>query len=197
MSPNLLANETLMRQAREALRGKWAGAVLGGLIFLVLQIAFGSIPVIGWICGLLLSGPFILGMNLFYLDIARGQTPNLNRLFSGFQVVMDAFLAYLLVVVLVILWCLLLVVPGILAAFSYSLTFYILGENPGMTASRAVAESKRLMYGNRWKLFCLGCRFIGWFLLCIVTAGIACIWVLPYFQVSTAQFYLDLKRGEK
>ena len=68
----------------------------------------------------------------------------------------------------VFLWSLLLVVPGVLAAYSYSMADYLLVRNPGMSVSDALRESKRLMYGRRWLLFCLQMSFIGWMILCMV-----------------------------
>ena len=49
-----------------------------------------------------------------------------------------------------------------------------------------------MMVGNKWKLFCLYCRFIGWFILCIVTLGFAGLYVGPYISQSCANFYNDL-----
>ena len=49
------------------------------------------------------------------------------------------------------------------------------------------------MVGNKGKLFCLYCRFIGWFILCIITLGLAGLYVGPYISVSCAKFYDDLK----
>jgi len=47
-------------------------------------------------------------------------------------------------------------------------------------------------YGHRWKLFCLGLRFIGWILLCLLTFGIGLLWLWPYMGVSYARFYDDV-----
>jgi uncharacterized membrane protein len=90
---------------------------------------------------------------------------------------------------------LLLIIPGIMAGLSYSQTFYILSEDPSIGAMDAIRKSKEMMYGNRWKLFCLGLRFIGWLLLCILTLGIGFIWLAPYMAVSMAKFYDDLVHG--
>jgi uncharacterized membrane protein len=49
------------------------------------------------------------------------------------------------------------------------------------------------MQGNKWKFFCLGARFFGWILLCVLTMGIGFLWLLPYMSVAFAQFYDDLK----
>jgi uncharacterized membrane protein len=39
-------------------------------------------------------------------------------------------------------------------------------------------------------------RFVGWFLLCILTFGIGFLWLSPYIQVSYAKFYEDLKTNQ-
>ena len=72
-----------------------------------------------------------------------------------------------------VLWTLLLIIPGLIKTFSYAMTPYILAENPGMTATEAITESRRIMDGNKWRLFCLGFSFIGWGLLCAAPALIA------------------------
>jgi len=51
---------------------------------------------------------------------------------------------------------------------------------------------KKLMYGHRWRLACLDCSFIGWFLLVVATWGLAGIFVMPYFAAANAAFYEDL-----
>ena len=88
---------------------------------------------------------------------------------------------------------LILSIPYIRAFYSYSLTFFVVAEKPEQPASESLKESVRLMKGNRWKLFCLQFRFIGWiFLAVFLTLGIGLLWVIPYMQVATAEFYKDL-----
>jgi uncharacterized membrane protein len=53
-----------------------------------------------------------------------------------------------------------------------------------------------MMDGYKWKYFCLGLRFIGWALLCVLTLGIGFLWLSPYIQVSYAKFYEDLKKNK-
>ena len=88
---------------------------------------------------------------------------------------------------------LLLIVPGIIAAISYSMAFFIQRDNPDMKAMEAIDASKKMMYGYKWKYFCLGLRFLGWFILGILSCGIGFLWILPYLYISTAKFYIDLK----
>ena len=99
-------------------------------------------------------------------------------------------------VVFVFLWALLLIIPGIIAAIAYSQTFYILAEDDTIGSMDALRKSKEMMIGYKWKYFCLGLRFIGWALLCVLTLGIGFLWLSPYIQVSYAKFYEDLKTNQ-
>jgi uncharacterized membrane protein len=107
-----------------------------------------------------------------------------------------SFIAYLLIIIFTILWALLLIVPGIIAAISYSMTFYIMADNKEMNAQDAIRKSKELMKGNKYRYFCLACRFIGWFLLSILSLGIGFLWLVPYFMTSNARFYESLIQPE-
>lgn len=69
------------------------------------------------------------------------------------------------------------------------MTFFIIAENDSIGPLEAVTKSKEMMDGNKWKLFCLGWRFFGWALLCILTLGIGFLWLMPYMVVSYAKFY--------
>ncbi len=94
------------------------------------------------------------------------------------------------------LWSLLLIVPGIIAALGYSMTFFILSENPRIGAQDALTASKNMMMGHKGELFGLFISFIGWWLLCLVTFGIALIYVLPYFDCALTVFYQNLKQNQ-
>ena len=54
-------NKTLMAEARESLRGKWGLAVGAMLLYFVIIAVAQSIPRIGGLIGLLITGPFTLG----------------------------------------------------------------------------------------------------------------------------------------
>jgi uncharacterized membrane protein len=92
-----------------------------------------------------------------------------------------------------VLWSLLLIVPGIIAGFSYSLTFYVLADDNSIRARDAIAKSKKMMYGYKWQAFRLVLRFLALSLLGILTLGIGFIWLLPYMYVGWAKFYEHVK----
>ena len=73
------------------------------------------------------------------------------------------------------------------------MAYYIMMDNPELSAFEALSESKRMMIGFKFQLFLLNFSFLGWFLLGVVTLGIAFLWVNPYYETAKANFYQDLK----
>ena len=196
------SNKTLMTLALKSLKGKWGIAIGAWLAFFILtEFKFGwewqggdggNYKVALEIVGLIISGPLSLGYTTLILLISRNQKPDFAILFGGFKRFGISFAAYLLRFIFIILWTLLLIIPGIIACLRYSQTFYILSEDENIGPLEAISKSKEMMVGNKWKLFCLYCRFIGWFILCIVTLGFAGLYVGPYISQSCANFYNDL-----
>ena len=182
-----------MKQARESLAGKWGLAVGTFAVYMVITSIIGNLKNIGPIVSLLVSGPLMLGVCMFSLSISRNTQAQFEQLFWGFKKFGKSLLAYVLVILFVVLWTLLLIVPGIIAAISYSQTFFILADDEMISPSDAMKKSKKIMYGYKWKYLCLGFRFIGWGLLSILSLGIGFLWFFPYAQVSMAKFYDDIK----
>lgn len=190
-------NISLMRAARESLKGKWGLAILTFLIYTLFTSAMGSVDSRGSnitfsLLNLILGGPFALGAAIFSLSISRGKKEMLEQIFQGFNRFSDALVAYLLIVVYVLLWTLLFIVPGIIAALSYSMTFYILADDPLIKPQDALKKSKSMMNGHKLKLFYLCLRFFLLALLCILTLGIGFLWLIPYMHVTFAKFYDDI-----
>lgn len=182
-------NRKLMQMAKDSLSGNWGLAI--GTFLVYMLIVSGSSPLL-----LILAGPFSLGLAIFTLSLSRNEEARVEQIFHGFQNFGSAIGAYLLMLLYVFLWTLLLIIPGIIAALSYAMTFYILADNPEIGAQQALEKSKKMMNGYKWKFFCLGLRFIGWVILCILTLGIGYLFLIPYVNVCYAKFYEDLKANE-
>ena len=86
-------------------------------------------------------------------------------------------------------------IPGIIAAYRYSMATYIMAENPDMKAMEAIEASKQMMSGNKFRLFCLDLSFIGWDILGMITLGIGMLFVRPYQQAAKAAFYREVSEG--
>ena len=199
MSYNVVrvSNSELRADAREKLKGNWGPAVLTCLISGIILGGAGSIPPVGSFLSLLLSGAFLLGMANFFLTLVRGENATIEQLFTGFQNYVKSLILFLLISIFIFLWSLLLIIPGIVAGLSYSQAFYILQDNPNLTSSQALQQSKEMMRGNKGQLFLLYLSFFGWFLLCLLTLGIGFLWLYPYAEAAKACFYGHLKNACK
>ena len=129
--------------------------------------------VIWLIITIVIGGAGKLGYAIFNLKLVDNKEVEFKDLFSQFHRLGDGFCMNFLVGLYTVLWTLLFVIPGIIKTYSYAMTPYILAENPGMTATEAITESRRIMDGNKWRLFCLSFSFIGWALLCATPLLIA------------------------
>lgn len=162
---------------------------VGSAIYLVLAALV--LAVLYFILGSVIS----VGYARFNLDLTGGEKPPFETLFTYFYNWKTLAVSSLLRSVYILLWSLLLIVPGIMATYSYAMTDYILAEHPELTASEAIAQSKAMMDGSRWRLFCLHLSFIGWDLLCALTFGLGNLVLTPYKQAAEAAFYRDLCGG--
>ena len=154
------------------------------------RVSLGGLGVVGFVLSVLVFNPLIVGCYRFFLQNSRGGA-ELGELGAGFRgdwgnVVLTMFLKNLFLV----LWSLLLVVPGIIKAYSYRMVPYLLKEHPELKSTQAITMSRRLMNGHKWNAFVLDLSFLGWFLLSALTLGILHIfYVGPYVQATDAELY--------
>lgn len=145
---------------------------------------------------LLLTAPLSLGLVMVYLNVTYGEEPQVGTVFEPFKKCYGKSVAlFLLFEIFIMLWTLLLVIPGIIMTFAYSQAFFILAENPEMSPMECLKESKRIMKGRKMDLFVLYLSFIPWMLLVCITIGIAGIWVIPYMTLTFTNFYHRIKDG--
>ena len=189
-------SSTIRSLARESLSGNWINAILAYLIFTgitsVVSSAYGAV--------FLIMGALLFGLYLYYLSLIREKVGDFNLLFKAFSfsgqnlgLFGKTLGVYLLMNLFIFLWLLLLIVPGIVAAYSYRMVFYILIDNPEIGVMEALRKSKEMMHGYKAKLFCLDLSFIGWGLLCILTFGVGFLWLYPYMLTSQTIFYEELR----
>jgi uncharacterized membrane protein len=209
-----------MAEARESLAGNWGMGVLGYVLYAALSLSisffvYAAIIFVGIVSGvaggnaeaaaaaingvsqlvqLLIGGALIVGFYGYYLGIAQEDEAQLELLFVGFRRFWKSFGVYFFYMLFIYLWMLLLIIPGIIAAFRYAMAFFIIADDEDCGPLEAITRSKEMMKGNKWKFFCLNCRFIGWSLLAaFFTFGIGFLWVVPYMQTAQAKFYEDVK----
>ena len=158
----------------------------------IISLVFG---LIGGIINLIIGGPIAYAMASIYLGIIKkSRSPEVEDIIIGFKdnKFTRNLVAYLRYQVFIFLWTLLFIIPGIIKAISYSQMFYLLAENDKLEASDAQRKSMEMMEGHKAEYFVLQLSFIPWFLLCIITFGIAAIYVTPYYEATMAEFHVRL-----
>ncbi len=164
-----------------------------GAISSIASFLLNLIPMGGLVASIIITPAFSLSIVRVYLNVVADGKPEAKDAFSGFDDFWSAFKVSFLTGLFTFLWSLLLVVPGIIKALSYSMSTFVLAENKGKAALECIAESKKMTDGHKGELFVLGLSFIGWALLGAITFGIAYIWILPYMQATYANAYNLLK----
>lgn len=125
------------------------------------------------------------------------EKPVLGNLFYGFKERYGQSLGvYILTGIFTLLWSLLLIIPGIIKSYAYAMTAFIAYDNPNKTVLDCITESRKLMKGNKWKLFCLEFSYIGWNLLVVLTLGILGFWVGPKITQARYEFYLHISNKD-
>lgn len=140
-----------------------------------------------------------VGFVIFLLNSIRRTEPCYGNLLDGFGMPLRIVLLNILTGIFVFLWSLLLFVPGIMAAYSYRMSTYLLIDHPEYSPMDCLRESKKMMKGHRAELFWLDLSFIGWALLSSFPGigWIVSIWTTPYFATTYALFYENLSGGER
>lgn len=199
----MLSRVELKNQAKEQLQGKIGSffIVLLAYLGMTLLLTFvgglvtAVMPIAGYVVIWVLTPPLVIGYTLVFLNVTYGEKPRVSTLVDGYRNYFGkSIVLYLLYTLFIILWMLLLVIPGIIKSYAYAMCFNILAENPNMTAREALKESELIMKGHKFEYFVLQLSFIPWILLTCITFGIAGIYVEPYMQLTMTNFYHNIKR---
>lgn len=145
--------------------------------------------------GILVLNVITVGARGWFLRYSRGEYPNIGDLFAGFRIYLPAMKTMLLRDLLVFLWGLITCgIMGIVKSYAYSMTEYILCENPNLSPSKAIKMSSILTDGAKVELFVFDLSFIGWTLLSSMTCYIlGILYVDPYIWTAHAGIYDTLK----
>lgn len=187
------------RRARISLGGnifgsQWVNALALFVVYSFVMVLANSIS--SGVCGIVIMGAMNIGLSSTFLAGSRSDTSvDIEYMFTeGFtKDFVRAFLIGFLKAFFIVLWSLLFIIPGIIKKYSYALAEYVAADHPEYDWKQCIDESRRLMDGNKWRLFCLDFSFIGWVFVSIMfTCGIASLWIKPYQRMALTEFYRDL-----
>lgn len=219
-----VTRKELKDNAKQSLRGNWGWAII---VFLITAIIFGIFTGAGhWLDEtyinydgtnifyqfaspigsiLLWIGSFIgLSRNIAFLELRDDQKEE-KPYMAAFSVFTEnrfgpELINFVLVSIFTFLWTWLLIIPGIVKAYSYSMTPYIVKDmvasGKQVSATDGINASKELMKGHKMALFIFDLSFLGWNILAAITCGLGYLWVTPYYQTAKANFYRHIA-GDK
>ena len=199
-----MENKQIMKEAQESLKGKWGISIAACLIVTIITI---MVSLIGgylinedWggnILSLFIVPPMGVGMALFFLNLYDGNKLEIRTIFNPFKEVwLNSVLAYFMMIVIIFIGSILFIIPGIIASLMFSQAFYIIAEDNKIDPYNALVKSKKMMEGNKWKLFKIILRILLLAIICILTLGIGFIWLAPYQNAVYAKFYNVVKEGK-
>ena len=163
---------------------------------LIIGIVGLAIAAVGIVFNALIVNPVKLGSSRFFRRNLEEPASMDNLMFAFKNHYKNVAKTMFMRDLFVGLWTLVFIIPGIVKAYEYRLVDYILSETPDMDYKDALAESSKLMKGNKWKSFVLDLSFIGWNILDAMTCGILGVFFLNPYKMSTdAALYEAIKYG--
>ena len=126
------------------------------------------------------------GFVMYCMAVLRGERAEFLTLFDGFSLAGKLIMLSIVKYAYIILWSLLFVIPGIIAAYRYRFAAYNLYENPDLGIFEALELSKRQTLGYKQQLFMLDLSYFGWSIL--ATLPIMAENFIYSYQVTCQQF---------
>ena len=194
----MISNKQIRANARTVLggnifAGNWLLALVIGLIHTFGLKLLDNFAGIG---SLLLLSFLTYGYACVFLPIIRAKKEKVEipAYFGGTEQIGGLVVLSLMTNLFVFLWSLLFIIPGFVKAYAYSMAPYIKYDHPEYGWKRCLDESKAMMKGYKWKLFCLNLSFIGWNIVGMLCFMVGSYWVLPYTKAAQVCFYEELKK---
>lgn len=159
----------------------------------VLSVFLPVVILLGIAYNVFVANPISIGEMKFYIK-NRKDDGELHHIFYSFNHnYLNVVKIMVIMYVKLFLWTLLLIVPGIIKAYEYSMIPFILAENPDISTEEAFALSKRMTDNEKFEMFVLDLSFLGWYFLGGLLCGIGVVLVSPYKQATQTELYFKLK----
>ena len=142
---------------------------------------------------LLLNALLSAGYTLYMMGIRRREQMSYDALFDGFAFAGKIIALELWRTLVVAVWSMLFIVPGIVVYYRYSFALYALLDDPNISVLDALNVSRQHTRGYKWQLFLLDLSFLGWGVLSALTGGLASVYAKPYREQTWLGFYRAVK----
>ncbi len=188
------------RELRQNARGQLGGGIFQNYWLMILLAclivsALLSASVFTFFGVFILTGPLQYGLFRVLTDRVRGREKvEFGDLFKGFEENFSGTLVLgILQSIFIFLWSLLLIVPGIVKSYSYSMSYYLQQEDKSKDWKACLDESRSRMNGHKGQLFLLDLSFIGWYIVGLLCLGVGALFVVPYHDMARTNFFMALQ----
>lgn len=186
----MLTNNEILSEAYALLKENLWNIVGVNLVFMLISIACSFVP----FGSIILGGPLGVGIALYSIKIRNNENATMSDLFEGFKNFGNSIGAYFLMMVIILVGCLLLIIPGIFLAFALSMVMFIVADDFEINPIDAIKKSYRMMDGYKGKYFILMLAVFGISILGIVlTLGIGLFFIVPFSYLVQAVFYEEVR----
>lgn len=181
-------------------------------------------PIFGFALAFFVFSFALVGFKSNVVNSIQGKEIKVEGVFLYYKRCISCFCLQICTLVLICLWSILLVFPGIVCGLNYSFAPYIMADNPSYSATRCLNESKKLVYGKRLEIFLvylmeaffvlvvdlvLSClmiilnyfasvpSWVGIVVPLIISTFVFFVFIYPYFEMVVSGYYLDAKKEKQ
>ena len=203
-------SKELKQKTKKDLKGKWIFSVFIQLFRFIVPFAM-TIIIVSSINLSSSSDSLVMFYVVFYIAnyllmaaLNYGVINNTIKLSKGDKVcIKDLWICFssrgitllghsIIMQIKLILWSMLLYIPGFIKFFEYFATPYLLIENENMTSKESFIVSKKITNGHKVELFFLHLSLLGWFILTVVLGYLLMLIMMFIIIYSTYNIFLSI-----
>lgn len=211
-----MPNSKIRRDAKNILKGNWlkVGLILGLFVIIVSAVStvtkvnkftdeicyrlvdFYNISprqeqlkrkeFIAYSIGMIVQVFMTAGLCNILINLVQGKKYGVMMLFKNVKTGLKAVALGIVSSIFVALWFCLFIIPGIIKIYSYSMSLYVLAQNPEKSILECITESREMMNGNKFNLFCMKFYFKMRIIINLMLVYI------PFFLVSFSGKWTDI-----
>jgi phage FluMu protein Com len=212
ITPTIIDLNDIFARTWAIFKEQWPACLSAWIIVLMLNFAITyGVIFFGTVVGQIFFGPKIarvfahmsnlisqlvsiwigIGAAIYFLKIARGQTPELSDLFKGGPYYIPILSTVILFLLIVYGGMLLLIVPGVIFALMFSQVYYLVLDRQ-LPVLEAFGLSRTLTRGNKATLFLIWLACAGISLLALIPCCLGFFIVGPFFALMFPVIYLSI-----
>ncbi len=177
-------------------------------------------PLFGFALAFFVMAFCMIGFKNNVMQCIQNKKIRVESVFSFYKQSISAFCLQVCTFVLVGLWSILFIVPGVVAGLNYSFAPYVFADNSNLGTLACLSESKKLVYGKRLEIFLIYLFEAFFVVICdlvfsslmiilsyfapvplwtklvlplLISMLVFFVFIYPYFEMLIASYYLETK----